>query len=426
MESPNRTGVSSSFLISMKRTFAYGAIAGFIATWSISTAIAASELELGITIGTFYAVMGISLGSANPATAAYLGFGMHLATGSILGGIIGLLAVQVERWRRSNMSNIFNPYRAVVMGVGTGVLVWLVLFLPVTALLVQPSEAKIIATLSRSNALPESSGNINIISQSFTGIAISAVVFHVVWGAIFAFIINSLLRIRLSMSASSPPSLRQYSQLSDRSIRFALFGLAAGAISSIAISGLILLAERVISIPVGTFYYVLVSGLTNTYNTNIPAAVSAGLLMHLLAGSFMGLVMSIPFMMSKSDGRSPTKKAGFVQRYSPLYGLAFGFGIWLLVFMPVSYLVVVPQLNSFETNDVRISQRVPTGEATSATFFRLSAMTEQVLYGAIAFNMFYGMLVGIIIQSFSQKYLVPSSNRKQIQQQPSPDGASVT
>src|SRR3712207_7562901 len=51
--------------------------AGLIATWSISTAIAASELELGLPISTFYAVMGISLGSNDFITAAYLGFGLR-------------------------------------------------------------------------------------------------------------------------------------------------------------------------------------------------------------------------------------------------------------------------------------------------------------------------------------------------------------
>src|ERR671925_848612 len=90
----------------------YGAIAGLIATWSISTAIAASELELGLPISTFYAVMGISLGSIDLITAAYLGFGLHLATGTILGAVIGGLAVRVEM--RKNITNIFNPYRSVL------------------------------------------------------------------------------------------------------------------------------------------------------------------------------------------------------------------------------------------------------------------------------------------------------------------------
>ena len=56
----------------------YGSIAGLLATWSISTAIAASELELGLPIGTFYAIIGISLGSIDFIASAYLGFGFHL------------------------------------------------------------------------------------------------------------------------------------------------------------------------------------------------------------------------------------------------------------------------------------------------------------------------------------------------------------
>ena len=56
----------------------YGSIAGLIATWSITTAIAASELELGLPISTFYSVIGISLGSNDFIASAYLGFGLQL------------------------------------------------------------------------------------------------------------------------------------------------------------------------------------------------------------------------------------------------------------------------------------------------------------------------------------------------------------
>src|ERR687888_683939 len=124
----------------------YGAIAGLIATWSISTAIAASELELGLPISTFYAVMGVSLGSTDFVTAAYLGFGLHLLTGTILGAIIGGIAVKVESQR--NITNVFSPYKSILMGIGTGILVWLVLFLPVTALIIQPSIDRIAEILS--------------------------------------------------------------------------------------------------------------------------------------------------------------------------------------------------------------------------------------------------------------------------------------
>jgi hypothetical protein len=175
----------------------YGAIAGLIATWSISTAIAASELELGLPISTFYAVMGISLGSNDFVTAAYLGFGLHLVTGTILGAIIGGIAVRIES--QKNITNVFSPYKSIVMGIVTGILVWLVLFLPITALIIQPSIGRIaeILSLGQNNNTSFSMFDIDNLGQSFRGIAISAIVFHVVWGAIFGYIISSLLRIRI-------------------------------------------------------------------------------------------------------------------------------------------------------------------------------------------------------------------------------------
>jgi hypothetical protein len=174
----------------------YGAISGLVATWAISTAIAASELELGLPISTFYAVMGISVGSNDFVTAAYLGFGLHILTGTILGAIIGGIAVRVELQR--NITNVFSPYRSILMGIGTGILVWLVLFLPITALIIQPSIGRIaeILALEQNNA-QFSEFDINNLDQSFRGIAISAILFHVVWGAIFGYMISSLLRIKI-------------------------------------------------------------------------------------------------------------------------------------------------------------------------------------------------------------------------------------
>jgi hypothetical protein len=175
----------------------YGAIAGLIATWSISTAIAASELELGLPISTFYAVMGISLGFVDFITAAYLGFGLHLLTGTIVGAISGGIAVRVES--QKNITNFFSSYKSILMGIGTGILVWVVLFLPATALIIQPSIGRIeeILSLAQNNNTSFSVFDIGNLDQSFRGIAISAIVFHVVWGAIFGFIISSLLRIRI-------------------------------------------------------------------------------------------------------------------------------------------------------------------------------------------------------------------------------------
>jgi hypothetical protein len=172
----------------------FGAIAGFIATWSISTAIAASEWELGLPIGTFYSIMGISLGFSNAVISAYVSFGLHILTGSILGAIIGAIAIS---WRKMS---VFNPYKATLVGVGVGVVIWLILFLPITALLIQPSVDRIVTVLAIKSQKPVLS---DLVSQSIRGIAISAIIFHMVWGAIFGFMISSMLRIKALHSSQN-------------------------------------------------------------------------------------------------------------------------------------------------------------------------------------------------------------------------------
>lgn len=384
----------------------YGSIAGVIATWSISTAIAASELELGLQIGTFYAIIGITLGSNDPITSAYIGFGLHLATGTSLGAIFGALAVKVEL--RKNITNIFRPTRSILMGIGTGVLVWLVLFLPTSALFIQPSTSRIVEILqSGQENTMLSVFDANSLGQSMMGIVISAIAFHVIWGAIFGFIISSLLRIKsnsLSLSSASSSS-KQDNQFTRFPLSIAYFGLVAGLISSLAISGLILLVERVSSLPVGTFYYVLVSALTNSYSSNTETVVIIGLAIHLAAGSFLGLIMSIPFVLLRNVSRNDTiKKPSFIEKYSSVYGITFGFGLWLLIFLPITFMIVIPLLESFELQDVMIRERVPTGQTAETTFYGLLSMTDRIIYGALGFNIFYGLLTAIMLQSFCEKY----------------------
>jgi hypothetical protein len=166
----------------------YGAFSGFIATWSISSLIAIIELLVGLKISTFYSIMGIILGLNNVATAAYTGFGLHLLTGTILGAVLGAIGI---RWKKVRM---LNPYKSSLAGMGVGIVIWLVLFLPITELLVEPSINRITIILAIESQHIVLSENIN---QSIRNIAISAIAFHLVWGAIFGFIISSLLRIRL-------------------------------------------------------------------------------------------------------------------------------------------------------------------------------------------------------------------------------------
>jgi predicted transcriptional regulator len=166
----------------------YGAFAGFVATWSISSVIVVTELLLGLQIGAFYSIMGISLGVDNVIAATSMAFGLHLLIGTIIGAVFGVIGI---RWKKVRM---FNPYKSLLVGMGAGMIVWLVLFLPIATFLVQPAINSITTMLAIESQDPVFSEDIN---QSIRNITLTAIAFHLIWGAIFGFIISSLLRIRL-------------------------------------------------------------------------------------------------------------------------------------------------------------------------------------------------------------------------------------
>lgn len=166
------------------RGIKYGAIAGAIATWSISSVIAAVEAGMAYPMGTFYSILGISLG-LNVTTAAYLAFGLHILTGTILGVIVGAIVIRLKA--------VLNPYKSTLIGMGTGVAIWLVFFLPVTTLLVQPSIDRISLLVAIGSNKPTSPADI---SQFVGTVTIGAIVFHLIWGAIFGYIMSSMTRIK--------------------------------------------------------------------------------------------------------------------------------------------------------------------------------------------------------------------------------------
>jgi hypothetical protein len=174
-------------------------------------------------------------------------------------------------------------------------------------------------------------------------------------------------------------------------------GLAAGLIASLAISALVLLVEKVAELPVGTFYLVLASALLQTQEYAL-GMVALGFLMHLAAGSVMGLAISAPFSVSR---RTMVAATG---RYAPVYGLAAGFVLWIAIFIPVTFGVILPLLNSIDNSAV-IRQQVPTGEVSSIAADELLELLDKVIIGSLVFNMFYGLLVVMLTKSLSEGYL---------------------
>lgn len=154
-----------------------GTIAGFIATWSISAAMVIAELVLGLQITLFYYVVGISLGAADIISATYLGFSLHIIIGTILGALVGAI---IFKWRRK--VPLLIRYKGILVGIGMGIVIWLVFFLPTTILLIEP-------TLHRIASVSESQNRIsNNLDQFISNVMISAIGFHILWGAAVGFL----------------------------------------------------------------------------------------------------------------------------------------------------------------------------------------------------------------------------------------------
>jgi hypothetical protein len=367
----------------------YGAIAGAIATWSISSVLALIETGIGLPIGAFYSIMGITLGIDNVISASYLGFGLHILIGTILGALVGAAVVRLVS---------HSLFRGILAGMIAGIMIWLIVFLPITAFLVQPSMVQIVTSLALANNF---SISVTQISQFVQTTALSAVLFHLVWGALFGFIISSLLKIKAYRNTNWKAKLEDYMADNENQpamrIRFRVLGtgMFAGLLASVCLSGLIFVVEKTIDIPVGTFYLVLVSSLTQSHAESMNMIVG-GLLLHLLTGSIIGVIISVPFAIRD------LRILSIMQKYAPIYGLICGVTVWAFVFVPITFWVIIPLLNNLDQNQL-IVQQTPVGTASSITVGELVSINDKILLGALVFNMFYGLVASIIIKSMTSK-----------------------
>ena len=126
------------------------------------------------------------------------GFGLHILTGTIMGALVGSAIV---RWVSLSL------FRGILAGMVAGILIWLIVFLPITAFLVQPSMVQIVTLLALTTNFSISTSEINQFIQTA---ALTSVLFHLVWGALFGFIISSVFRIKSYRNASWKEKLESY------------------------------------------------------------------------------------------------------------------------------------------------------------------------------------------------------------------------
>ena len=118
-----------------------GIIAGLTAAWAIFGFFLAIDSELNLPPGTFYKMIGIASG-VDSSYAVYVGFLLHMITGIVIGIIYSTLSQNIKRLY------ITSVYKGLGTGVLTGVVVWVVLFLPLNYGLMQPTLNNMLNTLN--------------------------------------------------------------------------------------------------------------------------------------------------------------------------------------------------------------------------------------------------------------------------------------
>jgi hypothetical protein len=184
-----RTEKHSSYLL------AYCTLAGLLASIVISGLLFSLDFISKTPFGTFFAVIGSSLGYYDSNTSQYVGLLLHFATGTVAGNLLGQGAIF---WNRLIP---FGSKRGIILGIITGLSLWLILFLPLTTYIIQPK-----LDMFNSSAPNQ---YVFVIAQHFQGlflvIVTGSLFFHVIYGIILGFIAGTLIKSKQNFSSNHKP-----------------------------------------------------------------------------------------------------------------------------------------------------------------------------------------------------------------------------
>ncbi|MFN4337376.1 MAG: hypothetical protein ACK4FV_07385 [Candidatus Nitrosocaldus sp.] len=172
-------------------------------------------------------------------------------------------------------------------------------------------------------------------------------------------------------------------------------GLLAGFIATLVVAGLIFAGEALMNYPHGLFYLII------GYSLGFDGldALGMGIVMHITAGALIGLVASIPIVVVK-------RLFSVVSNFNTalIYGIIVGVLVWLLFFLPVSYMLVMPTLESY--SDI-------TSDRSGRIINDLNLSFARVIYYAIGLHIQYGIVYSMIIMAFMSRMIKYYSQRSE-------------
>jgi hypothetical protein len=171
-----------------KMLIVYCTLAGLISAMIISGLLEVIDFTSRTPSGTFFAVIGLSLGLNDPASAQYIGLGLHMLTGTVAGNIFGQVALFWQKLIPYNMK------RGVTFGLMLGISLWAVLFAPLATFGIQPK----LDTLMITEANPYAHSIANHFAGLYYLVLGASLLFHLVYGAVFGLLAGRMTGVKLS------------------------------------------------------------------------------------------------------------------------------------------------------------------------------------------------------------------------------------
>src|ERR671926_814518 len=182
MEISTKTTIASNMC---RQLILYCSLAGFISAWAISGLLVILDIISGTPAGTFFAVIGVSLGFDDPASAQYIGFALHIMTGIAAGNIFGQISLF---WSKIAPH---NSREGIVKGMVAGIALWTVLFVPLATFAIQPRLDSFVYSAPNQYIY-----NIAGHFQGLYAVVIGgSLVFHLIYGALLGFISGRMTEI---------------------------------------------------------------------------------------------------------------------------------------------------------------------------------------------------------------------------------------
>ena len=175
-EVSEKLGAYKTSLVGSART---GVLCGLVGAWAVFGMMLAVGGQLGLPPGTFYQMVGVSMGVDQEWPAIYLGFGLHMLTGAIIGLVYMVVSDRVAFLRVDSSTT-----KAFATGVATGIAVWGILFIPLHFFAVQPTLQDLVATTTADSMVNQTAAKLLQMSNE---ILFGALAIHIAFGGVLGF-----------------------------------------------------------------------------------------------------------------------------------------------------------------------------------------------------------------------------------------------